>query len=89
MLVGELVYQVLIVTKLSPFKEAFNYEPVELGPRRRAVLVGLKLIGYDYKSAVHALSSAALSLHWSKEAKKTLALSFAWPSLLTSSFPFQ
>ncbi|CAL5440249.1 unnamed protein product [Camellia sinensis] len=47
MLVRELVYQVLIVTELSPFRGAFEYEPVELGPSWRVVLLGLKPIGND------------------------------------------
>ncbi|GMP62488.1 hypothetical protein CsSME_00024584 [Camellia sinensis var. sinensis] len=48
MLVGELVYQVLIVTELSPFRGTFDYEPVELGPRWCVVFIGLKPIGNDY-----------------------------------------
>ena len=40
-------------------------------------------------SVVQALSPEAFSLLWSKDAKNTLVLSFACPSLLTSSFTSQ
>ncbi|KAI8019768.1 hypothetical protein LOK49_LG04G00822 [Camellia lanceoleosa] len=57
MLVGELVYQVLIVTELSPFRGAFNYEPIELDPRWRVVLVGLKPIGNNCSQCCTCVSS--------------------------------